>query len=267
MYFKNKEMENINSFYKEHGYVVIKNFLKKQHINKIKKKILLKKNFFENEYVYYENIKNKKKLRRVEKISEQLVDVKDIVRSKKIFDLLKLLTNKNKVLFKDKLNFKYPGGKGYKPHIDGHFYWRDKSNKVKKGWSIYSNSFTNVVIPLERTDKNNGCLFVSSKKNIKKLGKNWNRVTNKLDKFTPNIKKKYLNKFKFTPAILRAGDILFFDWYCAHKSIKNYSNKSRMIFYATYCAKNNKIRDIRKKYYYDKKFSKNNKLIKSLQFN
>ena len=86
-------------------------------------------------------------------------------------------------------------------------------------------------------------------------------------RLTNGWEKKYLNNFKFTPAILRAGDILFFDWYCAHKSIKNYSNKSRMIFYATYCAKNNKIRDIRKKYYYDKKFSKNNKLIKSLQFN
>ena len=46
MYFKNKEMENINSFYKEHGYVVIKNFLKKQHINKIKKKNFIKKEIF-----------------------------------------------------------------------------------------------------------------------------------------------------------------------------------------------------------------------------
>ena len=46
MYFKNKEMENINSFYKEHGYVVIKNFLKKKYINKIKKKNFIKKEIF-----------------------------------------------------------------------------------------------------------------------------------------------------------------------------------------------------------------------------
>ena len=33
-------------------------------------------------------------------------------------------------MFKDKLNFKYPGGNGYKPHIDGHFLWSDKNKST-----------------------------------------------------------------------------------------------------------------------------------------
>ena len=165
------------------------------------------------------------------------------------------------------MNFKYPGGKGYKPHIDGHFYWKDKFNKTQRGWSIYSNYFTNVVIPLEKSDKKNGCLYLASKKDVKKLGNNWKKITSKLDKFTPNIKKRFLNKFSFSPAILDSGDILLFDWHCAHKSAKNSSKRSRMIFYATYCSKFKKLKDVRKKYYFDKMYSKNDSLIKSLQFN
>ena len=68
--------------------------------------------------------------------------------------------------------------------------------EIKTRWSIYSNSFNNVVIPLEKTDKDNGCLYLSSKRDLKKLGNNWSEVTKKLDKFTPNIK-KFLKRFKF----------------------------------------------------------------------
>ena len=267
MYFKSFEYNKVNTFYDKNGFIVIKNFLNQDQIKKIKIKINIKKKNFEKKFSYFEKIEKKPKLRRIEKISEQLIDVKKLVNSKKIFNLLKNLTKKNNVLFKDKLNFKYPGGKGYVPHVDGHFYWRDKYNKAKRGWSIYSNSFTNVVIPLERTDKNNGCLYLSSKKDLKKLGNSWSEVTKKLDKFTPNIKKKYLKKFKFFPAVLEAGDILIFDWHCAHKSSNNNSKRSRMIFYATYCSQDKKIKNVRKKYYNDKEFSKNNSLIKSLQFN
>lgn len=267
MYFKSIEFNRINNFYNKNGFIVIKNFLNRSQIRNLKTKINRKKIKFEKNFSYFEKIKKKLKLRRIEKISEQLSDAKKLVHSKKILTLLKKLTKKNNELFKDKLNFKYPGGKGYVPHIDGHFYWRDKNNRIKRGWSIYSNSFTNVVIPLERTDKDNGCLYLSPKSDLKKLGNNWSEITNKLDKFTPNIKKKFLKKFKFFPAELNAGDILIFDWHCAHKSSNNNSKKSRMIFYATYCSKTKNIKNARRKYYNDKEFSKNNSLIKSLQFN
>ena len=164
------------------------------------------------------------------------------------------------------MNFKYPGGGGYLPHIDGHFYWKDKNNKIKKGWSIYSDNFTNVVIPLESSTKKNGCLFLSSKKDTIKLGnKNWNKISSFLKKFTPYIKKQYIKKFIFHPAVLNSGDILIFDWYCAHLSSKNNSKNSRMIFYATYCNINKKLRNVKEEYFEDKKFSKNGKLAKSLQ--
>ena len=32
------------------------------------------------------------------------------------------------MLFKDKLNCKFPNSMGFLPHLDGHFYWKDKNN-------------------------------------------------------------------------------------------------------------------------------------------
>jgi len=268
MYFLPKDKEKIINYYKKNGYVVIRNFFLKKKIHSIKKKILKNIQIEQNEFFYYEKIRNNSyKLRRIEKISDFSREAKKIIYSKKIIKFINLITNSKNNLFKDKLNLKYPGGMGYMPHIDGHFYWRDKKNVKRLGWKVYSDSFINFVMPLEKSDQSNGCLYISQKNNIHKLGNNWKQITNNLINFTPNIKNKDLNKFSFKPTILNVGDILLFDWHCAHKSRKNFSSKSRMIFYATYCKKNNKLKNVRNKYYLDKLTSKNNNKIKSLQFN
>jgi len=203
MYFELKNKNEIKIFYNAHGYVVIKNFFKKNHINSIKKKIVSNIKKKKNNFFYYEKInRNKKKLRRIEKITEYSKEAKKTIYSKEILNFINFLNNKKNIIFKDKLNFKYPGGEGYLPHIDGHFYWKDKNNKMQNGWNLYANSFTNFVIPLEKSNVENGCLYVSNKKNTKILGNNWKKITDNLIKNTPNIKKKYLNKFKFKPAIL-----------------------------------------------------------------
>lgn len=267
MYFKSTSDKELYNFYQKNGFVVIKNFINKNQIKNLKKKLNINIQTLEKEFSYFEKIGKKLKLRRIEKISEQINEFKTLANSKRIFRLLNLLTRENFILFKDKLNFKYSGGKGYQAHIDGHFYWRDKNNEIKKGWSIYSKRFTNVVIPFERSDRKNGCLYLSPKYNLAKLGKRWDKIVEKLYKFTPNIKKKNLKYFDFFPAELNLGDVLVFDWHCAHKSSDNNSKKSRMIFYATYSSQDRGMKNLSKKYYNDKKFSKNNSLIKSLQFN
>jgi len=257
--------EKLKSTYDSQGFVIIKNFFKSSDIKILKKKVIKKVKNINSKNIYSETINGKKvRLRRVEKITENIQDVKKLLHSKKIKHLLKYITNKHNILFKDKLNFKYPGGQGFRPHIDGHFYWKDKKNKKREGWSEYSDTFTNLVIPLEDSDKKNGCLYLSKKNNIERLGKNWRQITSKMDIFSPNIKKQYLKKFKFYPALMKTGDLLVFDWHCAHKSSKNNSKRSRLIFYATYCPKNN-FKNLRKQYYYDKENSKNPNYLKSLQ--
>ena len=253
--------------YKSSGWVIIKNFFNKREINKVKNQLLNKiSKSKDNGHFYFEKIGNRKRLRRIERISDFSKTSKKIITSKKLLEIIYKIKKKKFDLFKDKLNFKYPGGKGYLPHIDGHFYWRDKNNKIQNGWKKYSNDFVNLVIPLERTDKRNGCLYLSKKKNLKKLGQSFKKITNKMIIGTPNIKINDKKKFNYSAIELNVGDICIFDWKCAHFSKNNNSNRSRMIFYATYF-QTNKKRNVRKNYYLDKISSLNDKKNKSLLFN
>ena len=76
-------------------------------------------------------------LRRIEKISQNSKSMWNLVKDKKLQKSLKKITNLKSYLFKDKLNFKFPGAGGFDPHIDGHFIWKDKNNKVKKKVGLF----------------------------------------------------------------------------------------------------------------------------------
>ena len=265
-------MKNINKYnlvnsYRKNGFIIIKNFFNKDNIKNIKEQILNKinKSKQNNRNFYFEEIQNKLKLRRIEKISDFSDTSKKLINSKKILDLIRIIKKENFALFKDKLNFKYPNGKGYLPHIDGHFLWKDKNNRQQNGWKKYSDDFINLVIPLEKSDKKNGCIYVAKVKDTKKIGNTFSLIASKMIMGTPNIKMQDKKKFNFIPIELNKGDICLFDWKCAHYSKNNNSDKSRMIFYATYYKKNNK-ENIRNKYYLDKITSLNDKKNKSLLF-
>ena len=143
--------------------------------------------------------------------------------------------------------------------------WKDKNNRQQNGWKKYSDDFINLVIPLEKSDKKNGCIYVAKVKDTKKIGNTFSLIASKMIMGTPNIKMQDKKKFNFIPIELNKGDICLFDWKCAHYSKNNNSDKSRMIFYATYYKKNNK-ENIRNKYYLDKITSLNDKKNKSLLF-
>lgn len=257
--------ETLVKSYQKNGFAIVKNFFEKNEILMMKKEVLKKIKKKNEKFFYYEKINKTDKLRRIEKITNFSKLAKKILLSKEIFNFLKLLEKENFVLFKDKLNFKYPGGEGFLPHIDGHFFWRDSSNKYQNGWYKYSNNFVNLVVPLEKSNLKNGCIFISEKKNTNSIGKNFKSVTKKMLINTPNLKNQDLKKFKFYPIILDVGDLCIFNWKCAHFSKRNNSNKSRMILYTTYSKKNN-IKNVRKTYYHDKLHSKNNSKNKSLLF-
>lgn len=266
-YNKFYDKDDIFHFYNNFGFVVIKKFFNKKLIENVKKQILNKIKYkIKNNFFYYEKINNKFKLRRIEKVSDFSINAKKIINSKKISEMLYKLKKKNLVLFKDKLNFKYAGGVGYLPHIDGHFIWKDKLNVSQQGWKKYSNNFINLLIPLDNANRKNGCLYLAKKEDTKKIGPNFNKIVKKMNADTYTIKNNYIKKLKFFPIELNSGDVCFFDWHCAHFSKKNNSKKSRMMFYATYCSKN-KLKNIRKTYYSDKHDSKNSNKKKSLLYN
>ena len=206
--------------FKKTGILKIKNFFKNEEISTIRNNLInsLKgKNSFD---CYYEKLKGKKFLRRIEKLSENSKDFSSLLNNKNLKRILKELSSKKQYLFKDKLNFKYSKSKGFNKHIDGHWYWHNNKNKKELGWKKYGNDFLNVVIPLENVFKKWLSLFKSKKYTFKFLGRDWKKIAMGIAK-----NKSILNRgFKFKPYPMNIGDILIFNWKVCHYSKKIYPN-------------------------------------------
>ena len=229
------------NMYNNLGYLKVANSIPISLIKQIKKD-LTKKNIGN---IYYDK---KGIIRRSENIydkSKSLRKLNNIIK-KKIYQFFK----RKLVIFKDKCNFKPPGGAGFTAHYDGIFYFKNKNNIKKKGWYEYSNYFMNVLIALDNCNKRNGSIEISPHHNQSFEELFLNTKMNG----SPELKKKIEKKLKFKYLNLKPGDILFFSNKCPHKSKKNLSKTSRMILYYTYALGNKKIYN---RYFKDKLSSKN----------
>ena len=74
------------------------------------------------------------KIRRIEKIYNQSKSLKNL--NKEILGILKIIFDKKFAIFKDKLNFKPPGGEGFYPHYDGIFHFFKNKKKCVDGMNI-----------------------------------------------------------------------------------------------------------------------------------
>ena len=241
--------KNYKNIYLKKGYFVKKNFFDKYTIKKILNEIKLGRGMIK----YYDK---KNKIRRIEKVYNKGYHLKHS--NDKIILFLKEIFKKKFTIFKDKYNAKPPKGEGFYAHYDGIFFFKDKNEKLKKGWYEYSNAFINVLVALDKCNRKNGALELAKKHNggFNKL------IKNTYNDGTPNIISSVEKKCKFELIDLEVGDIVIFENTCPHRSNKNYSNKSRRTLYYTYtyAEKGSKY----KTYFLDKKNSKN-KTNKSLE--
>jgi 2-aminoethylphosphonate dioxygenase len=114
------------------------------------------------------------------------------------------------VLFKDKINFKMPGGAGFKAHQD-----------QQAGWSVYAPLFVTAMVTLDAATLENGCLEVVAGRHREGLiGEQWKP----LEEHGLNLQ-----------AVPTApGDVIFFDSFVPHASKPNLTDSSRRILYITY---------------------------------
>jgi len=134
------------------------------------------------------------------------------------------------VLFKDKINFKLPGGDGFKEHQD-----------VQAGWDDYAKLHITAMIAIDETNAENGSVEMipgMHKKGL--LGKMWAPLT---DEDTAHA--------AYQPVHCKPGDAVFFDSYAPHRSLPNKTDQSRRVLYITFNAASEG--DHRKQYYADKR--------------
>jgi hypothetical protein len=134
------------------------------------------------------------------------------------------------VLFKDKINFKLPGGDGFKEHQD-----------VQAGWDDYADLHITAMIAIDETNQDNGSVEMipgMHKKGL--LGEMWSPLT---DADTAGA--------SYQPVHCQPGDAVFFDSYAPHRSMPNKTDKARRVLYITFNGASGG--DHRAQYYADKR--------------
>jgi len=117
------------------------------------------------------------------------------------------------VLFKDKINFKMPGGGGFDPHQD-----------VQAGWSRYAGIHITSLVTIDRTTVENGCL---------EMARNFHRHDLIGDEWTP-LTDENLAGVEFEKIEAEPGDAVFFDSFIPHQSAPNRTDAPRRVLYYTY---------------------------------
>lgn len=117
------------------------------------------------------------------------------------------------VLFKDKINFKMPGGGGFEAHQD-----------VQAGWSRYADLHITALITIDKTTRENGCLEMARGFHRKGLiGSEWKPLG-----------EEDLRDVEFIAVESDPGDAVFFDSFAPHRSAPNHTDTSRRVLYYTY---------------------------------
>lgn len=134
------------------------------------------------------------------------------------------------LLFKDKINFKMPGGAGFEAHQD-----------QQAGWSVYAPLFITALVTVDPATIENGCLeMVDGPRVADLIGREWAPLVD--GELAPE---------KLIAVPTAPGDVLFFDSYAPHASKPNLTASQRRILYVTYNAASHG--DQRGRYYADKR--------------
>jgi len=132
------------------------------------------------------------------------------------------------VLFKEKVNYKHPGGGGFAPHQDATAY-------------RFVDHHISCMVPLDPATVASGCLYVAP-------GYQQGRMPTDA---RGCVAADFAAGLDWRPVEVFPGDLLWFDSYTPHKSGTNTSDRPRRALYLTYNAAS--AGDFRDLYYADKR--------------
>lgn len=142
------------------------------------------------------------------------------------------LMGEEAVLFKEKINFKLPGGAGFEPHQD-----------AQADWGRYSAFHITAMVSVDPCTLENGCLeMVSGHHDRGLIGDLWKPLDG-----------AQMRGMDFVAIPTAPGDAIFFDSYAPHRSAPNTTSAPRRVLYITY--NRHSEGDWREQYYADKRQS------------
>ncbi|MGB1547544.1 MAG: phytanoyl-CoA dioxygenase family protein [Alphaproteobacteria bacterium] len=185
--------------------------------------------------VYYEESPEepgKRMLQRIENFASYHEGFWELFNGPKMLGRVSELLGEPAVLFKDKINFKLPGGGGFKLHQD-----------QQAGWGVYADLFVTMLISIDETTLENGCLELALGHHAEGLiGSEWKPL---------DAEDMAREGLQLVPFASQPGDAAIFDSFVPHQSKPNHTKKPRRVLYVTY----NKASagDHRLRYYADKR--------------
>lgn len=134
----------------------------------------------------------------------------EVARNGALSRWLEALMGGETVLFKDKINFKYPGGDGFKAHQD-----------QAAGWTRYAPLFVTALVTIDRATVENGCLEIATMpRTTEMIGAEWEPLSE--------------DALGLVAVPTEPGDVIFFDSYVPHASKPNLTQTQRRVLYLTY---------------------------------
>jgi hypothetical protein len=183
--------------------------------------------------VYYEDHMDgsgARVLSRIENFCPYHTALDQLLRGPMVLSLVQALLDDTPNLFKDKINFKLPGGGGFEAHQD-----------VQAGWDDYAPLHLTMLVGIDRATEDNGCLEIAAGRHREgMLGERWKPMNED-------------GEMAFRAVPTEPGDVIFFDSFVPHRSTPNRTAAQRRVLYVTYNGAS--TGDHRQRYYADKRAS------------
>jgi ectoine hydroxylase-related dioxygenase (phytanoyl-CoA dioxygenase family) len=201
---------------KRDGYVVARGFFDTEHIDKIARwteELAIAPEISGRHWVYREasvTQPERRVIQRIENFCPFHAGFSALIEHGALPRWTAALMGAPVVLFKDKINFKMPGGAGFQPHQD-----------QQAGWSKYAPIFVTAMVSIDAATAENGCLEIAPRRLAEGLiGEEW----------TPLRQEQLaLQSLPTEP-----GDAVFFDSFVPHGSKPNLTERARRVLYLTF---------------------------------
>jgi len=170
-------------------------------------------------------------LQRIEYFLEASPALAGLLNNDRLLTMVSQLLKEPAILFKEKLNFKLPGGNGFSAHQD-----------VAAGWWLYGQTtHLSVSIAIDAAHASNGALeLVRGAHTLGMLSDPWQ-----------DLPAAVCDMLYWEMVCARPGDAVLFHSYTPHRSAPNLSDQSRRALYVTYARASEG--DWRQRYFEDKR--------------
>lgn len=187
------------------------------------------------------------KLSRIENFVPYHPEMAELLLAGPMVDLISELIGERALLYKDRINFKPPGGGAHAAHQDGVAYESGSLATFDPNLPPY----VSVLIGVDRATTENGCLQVVPGWPVEKLDiLRMERPYPEHPTFS-KIARSIEDSLPWLPIETEPGDVLLFTERLPHRSTANHSDHSRRILYGVYNPASDG--DRRAKYYEDKR--------------